>query len=97
MPPQWTETFDPPDFGYFCFKEGRFTNIIRHPAIVELVDGDRDENGELESDQLYMLTIWPHIRNKEIFSTKPITFEKWMRLEPITKEEFEWLMILKEM
>lgn len=65
-----------------------------------LQDGDRDDGGELESDQIYMLVWWPHLQDR----TQRFFLDFWryveieqILLEEIEKDEFEWLMTLKEL
>ena len=70
------------------------------PMMAWLEDGPRDEYGDLEDDQEYKLIWWPHLQDR----TQRFFLDFWkyveieqLLLDEIEKDEFEWLMTLKDL
>lgn len=80
-------------------REGYFKVRLRKagpwvPIRIWLEDGDRDpETWELESDQVWRAEWAPRTDTPRLFSVNPFNFIN--RAFQISKDEFEWLLILK--
>lgn len=64
------------------------------PIEIWLEDGDRDpETWELLSDQKLRAQWWPNTASDRAYNVDPRYF--FNRARPISKEEFEWLRVMK--
>lgn len=65
------------------------------PVRVWLEDGDRDESGELMSDQIWRGEWAPEMNRIRWVPLDVLA--RWDFLWPIDKEEFEWLIAIKRL
>lgn len=78
--------------GYYKVRSRRAGPWI--PIHIWLEDGDRDpDTWELESDQTWRAEWAPRTDTPRLFPVNPFQFVN--RAHPITKDEFQWLLILK--
>lgn len=92
---QWIgRQIDTPLEGYFKTKAQKRGAWV--PVRVWLEDGDRNpETWELESDQKWKAEWWPSTASTQSHPAPLWQILNYLR--PITKDEFQWLMLLRTM